>query len=317
MAKDWAPDGFMWVNEAVFEKAGVPAPTSIGSGEEVAALAAAVTKKEGDKTVITGFNTHTGFIDRWWMSLAQTAGGSMFSDDFKSASVVGNAPVADAIKFFYDMMANGSMNSPLNPSVSWFAPDFVNGQLAMVYTGYWFSGQVKSLATAADATQEAKDAFAGNKIKMYPMFSWAVKRNDPCVTAAGTIISNPELKTSGTPVPDAAWSVFEWFMGKEPAQARASGGWGLPALNSLMDLVPQESEFDKFNYATIQDELQYAKKTLSFNPYLSGGEPMVPGQTFMNNLEAMLRGDKKFDDILAQIESDTNAAIQDGISSIS
>lgn len=319
MAKDWAPDGFLWVNEMAFEMAGAtppdPAKMPVTSAD-VVDLAKAATKTEGDQVTIMGFNTHTGFIDRFWMNLAKMAGGSLFSADFKKASVVGNQPVVDAIKYFYDMMDEGVMNSPLHPSVNWFAPDFANAQLAMVYTGYWFSGQVKDLATAEDATQEAKDGLAQNKWKMYPMFTWQGVRSDPCISAAGAIIVNPRLKTTAPAHPDAAWTVFEWFMGKEPAQDRAKGGWGLPALKSLMNLVPQVTDFDKQAYATIQAELEYAGDTLQFNPYLSGGEPMVPGQTFMNNLEAMLKGDKAFDDVLAQIESDTNAAIQDGSDAI-
>ena len=303
MAKDWAPDTFLWVNEAVFEAAGVDAPdwSTPPSAEEVAELARSITMKDGEQYSITGFNGHTGFIERFWMTLAQMAGGSMYSNDFTQANIVGNEAVESAIAWFHDLAADGAMNSPINPSPAWFGQDFSDGRLGIAYTGYWFHGNV-----IADANEEFQQHVADGKIKMYPHMTWNGTRMHPCVTAAGAIISN------ATKTPDQAWQVFEWFMGGAPSEARASSGWGLPALSSQLELTPKDGPLSSQAWESVQAELPYAEEVLSFNPYLAGGEPAVPGQIFLDNWEQLLNGDMNFNEMLERIESETNLALQEG-----
>lgn len=309
MVKDWAPDAFIWVNEAVFEKAGVKAPdlTNPVSETDIQTIARSLTVREGKQTKIFGYDTAAGFIDRFWMSMAKAAGGSLYSDDFTAIKVVGNEPVESAIKFYFDLAKDGVMSSPLNPSpAGWFGPDFTGGRLGIVHTGYWFHGFVIS-----DPGQEFQQAVAAGKVKMYPNFSWHGKRSNPCITAAGAII------TSSTKHPDAAWTAFEWFMGKEPAKDRAKSGWGLPSLSSLANLIPKTGPLSSSTWTTVQAEEPYSKDTIQFNPYLAGGEPMVPGAVYQTNLEQALKGEITFNELLSRIESETNAAIQEGKSQVS
>ena len=309
MVKDWAPDGFIWVNEAVFEEAGVDVPdlTNAASEADIAAIAQSVTVREGNQTKTFGFDTAAGFIDRFWMVMAKAAGGALYNDDFTAIQVVGNEPVVNAIKYYFDLANAGVMPSALNPSpAGWFGPDFTGGRLAIVRTGYWFHG-----FCVADPGEEFQQALADGKIKMYPSFSWYGTRANPCITAAGAIV------TSSTKNPDAAWTAFEWFMGKEPAQDRAKSGWGLPGLTSLWDLIPKEGPLSSLTWATIQAEEPYTKDTIQFNPYLAGGEPMVPGQVYMTSLEQALKGEMSFEELLARIESETNTAIQEGRDQVS
>ena len=304
MVKDWAPDGFIWVNEAVFEEAGVAAPdlTDPVSESEMDAIARSLTVREGNQTKTFGFDTATRFIDRFWMGMAKTAGGALSTDDFTAIQVVGNEPVVNAIKFYFDLAKDGVMPSPLNPSpAGWFGPDFTGGRLGIVRTGYWFHG-----FCVADPGEEFQKALTEGKIKMYPSFSWYGTRSNPCITAAGAVA------TSSTKNPDATWTAFEWFMGKEPAQDRAKSGWGLPGLTSLWDLIPKTGPLSSLTWATIQAEEPYTKETLQFNPYLAGGEPMVPGIVYQTNLEQALKGEISFEELLARIESETNVAIQEG-----
>ena len=106
-------------------------------------------------------------------------------------------------------------------------------------------------------------------------------------------------------------------MGKEPAQDRAKSGWGLPGLTSLEDLIPKEGPLSSLTWATIQAEEPYTHDTIQFNPYLAGGEPMVPGMVYLTNLEQALKGEMTFEELLARIESETNVAIQEGIDQVS
>ena len=303
MAKDWAPDNLLWVNENTFAAAGVDAPdwSTPPTSDEVAETAVAVTVKDGDAYTITGFGGHTGFIDRWWQFLTKSGGSSFFSDDFTKTNLVGNAAAEKAVAFFNDLAVAGAMNSPINPSAAWFGPDFVEGRLAMTYTGYWYFGNLVN-----DPNEEFQAALADGKIKAYPTMTWEGTRSNPCITAAGAVI------TKVTENPEAAWDVFEWFMGGDPAVARAGGGWGLPALKSLYELVPQDGVFASQVWETVQSELDYAGDVLQFNPYLAGGEPAVPGQVFMDNWEQLLNDEISFDDMLAKIESETNIALEEG-----
>ena len=307
MAKDWAPDNFLWVNETVFENAGVDAPdlSTPVTSEELADIARSVTTKDGDVYATTGFNGHTGFIDRWWMMLAQNAGGSFFNDDFSQANIKGNQAAEDAIAFFHNMAADGAMNSPINPSAAWFGPDFAEGRLAMVYTGYWFHGNA-----LADGNEDFQAAIADGKVKMYPQFTYAGTRSNPCITAAGAVCP----ASAGNA--DQAWEVFEWFMGKEPSVARASSGWGLPALKSQLELTPKDGPLSAQAWETVQSELDYAEDTLAFNPFLAGGEPGPMGQVFMQNWEQALNGSLSFDDLVGMIETETNLAIEEGMANV-
>ena len=314
MAKDWAPDGFVWINTATFEAVGAEVPdagTPI-TETQLAELAAAITQTEGDRTLVTGFNFHTGFIDRYWMEFAQMAGSSMFAEDFSSASIADNEAVVQAIRWHFDMQQAGTMNSPLNPSVNWFGPDFANGQLGIVQTGYWFSGQLR--AFAGDPEQPAiGEAFESGQYQLHPMFTWNGTRSNMCITAAGAVIVNPNFREAGDSDNDAAWAAFEWFMSGEPATNRAAGGWGLPALTSLNDLIPNDSAFDQQTREVVMAELEYANDVLAFNPNLAGGEPGIVGSMYLNNLEDALSGNLSFDDLLGLIEEETNFAIEEGM----
>ena len=111
-------------------------------------------------------------------------------------------------------------------------------------------------------------------------------------------------------------AVFEWFMGKEPSVARASSGWGLPALKSQLELTPKDGPLSSQAWETIQGELDYAEDTLQFNPYLAGGEPMVPGQVFLQDWEQVLTGAMSEAELLAKIEEETNLALEEGLDRI-
>ena len=65
---------------------------------------------------------------------------------------------------------------------------------------------------------------------------------------------------------DAAWRVFEWFFGEEPAKDRASGGWGIPTLNSLIPLVPVQTHHQKRVLKVQENELKHFS-VVSFTPY--------------------------------------------------
>jgi len=107
---------------------------------------------------------------------------------------------------------------------------------------------------------------------------------------------------------DAAWKLMEYYMAGPPAEARASSGWGLPALKSLMNQLPQKLAWQKSAYATTQNELQYAK-TLPDSPYISMNSLNA---TLDKYLQSAIKGDMSVDDATAAATEEINKALAQG-----
>jgi multiple sugar transport system substrate-binding protein len=130
---------------------------------------------------------------------------------------------------------------------------------------------------------------------------------DPTVTATGMVM------TSASQVPDAAWKVFEYYNGGQPAIDRAKSGWGVPGLKSLLKLIPQETEFQKQARKVLDGELALNDGSIQFNPFL--GETQVSA-AYAKYEEQALKGEITFDQMLKSLEDEVNATIKDGISAI-
>jgi len=294
MVKDWSPDLTVFINTKAFEEVGltVPDPAKPISYDELADFAKKLTKIEGDRTARWGlaFANDWNWIDRVLMNLLAEKNVSLFADDFTSINLVNNDEARKAARYYFDLAQAKATSTPLNPSPSWGGEDFTKGLAAMVQYGYWFSAMAES------------DITKGNVV-MLPAPTWAGQRRSPTITATGAVIS---AKTKN---PDAAWKVFEWYHGGQPSVERAKSGWGVPALQSQYDLVPKETPFQKQANSVLQEELKYADVQLQFNPYLGGDT--VP-TIWLKHLEPALRGTISFDEMLQNVENETNAAIEDG-----
>jgi multiple sugar transport system substrate-binding protein len=104
--------------------------------------------------------------------------------------------------------------------------------------------------------------------------------------------------------------VFEFYNGGDPSVERAESGWGVPALQSQWDLIPNESEFEQQKLRVLLAELELESSPLQFNPFL--GEETV-ATTWNTQMDRALSGELTFDEALMNVESEVNAAIQDGI----
>ncbi len=308
MTKDWSPDLTVWVNDLIFEEAGLdPLDDSEPMAyEDIADLARQLTVAEGDRILVTGFAFHDAWVDRYWMTWLLGLGESLFSEDFTQINLVNNEAAREAIRWHVDLAADKATFSPINPSVSWPGIDFAAGSAAMAQYGFWYSGGLLFWIEDEALIQAREEG----KFRMLPAPTWKGVRLSPTITATGTII------TGTTPNPEAAWRVYEWYNGQEPAVARAQSGWGVPALKSMFDLVPQEGVYREQVWKVLEQELEYSGAVLPFNPYLLGGEPGVVGSSFQANWELVLTGDMDFDTMLQNIEDEVNFAILDGIDAI-
>ena len=292
MCKDWSPDFTLWAFTDAFEEAGVDLPddTTVPTYAEVADLAQRLTVFEGDRIARWGYAYADGWIDRIWMSLLDETGQSLYAEDFASINLTGNDAVKELAQYFFDLASNNFVANPLNPSASWIGDDFTRGLVGLIQYGYWFGGMAESDVTAS-------------KVVMLPAPTWTGKRLDRTITATGMFM------VSQTEVPDAAWQAFEWYNGKEPAEARAASGWGVPALKSMYDMMPNETEFEQQKRRVLQGELDLETPPIQFNPYI-GAE--VVAQTWNLYLEQALSGDMTLDELLATVEEEVNVAIQEG-----
>ena len=293
MCKDWSPDFTMWAFTDAFEEAGVDVPdeTTALTYAEVADLAEKLTVFEGDRVARWGFAYADAWIDRIWMSLLDELGQNLYTEDYSSINPTANDDLKAMAQYFFDLASNNFVANPLNPTTSWIGDDFVRGLVGLIQYGYWFGGMAESDVTAG-------------KVVMLPAPTWSGKRLDRTITATGMFM------VSKTEVPDAAWQVFEWYNCKEPAEARATSGWGVPALKSMYDLMPNETEFEQQKRRVLQDEIDLETPPVQFNPYI-GAE--VVAQTWNLYLEQALSGDMTLDELLATVEEEVNVAIEEGL----
>ena len=297
MCKDASPDFTVFAYAPAFEDAGVPVPddTKALSYAGVFDLSRKVAKFEGDRILMFGYGYESGWIDRIWMNNLAETGQSLYAEGYEKIILSGNEETRKIIQYYFDLAKEKMTFSPISPSPNgWFGTDFTAGQLAMCKYGFWYSAMAES-----DTTR--------GKVLMLPGPTWSGVRRDPTMTATGMIMAKD------TKNPDAAWKVFEWYNGGQPAIDRGKSGWGVPALKSQVKLIPQETDFQKQANKVLQAELVLNTPPLQFNPFI--GESVV-SNSLSKNLDQALRGDITFDEMLKNIEDETNAAIKDGIDSI-
>jgi multiple sugar transport system substrate-binding protein len=293
MCKDFSPDFTNWIYDQAFEDAGLPIPSD---GEpmtyqELAEYAETVSAFEGDRTLMFGYEIEWGWIDRIIENMLQETGQSIYDTGMGTMNLAGNEAAVEIAKYWFDMAKNKSLASPINPSPSWSGTDFNQGILALCQWGYWFSPMAESEITQG-------------KVRMLPGPTWAGVARDPTMTATGMIMS------SKTKVPQAAWKAFEFYNAEEPALERAGSGWGVPALISMYDMMPNETEFQQQVQKVLRTELALETPPIQFNPFI--GEETA-GNAWNTHMDRALRDEITFEEFLDTVEAEVNLAIQEGV----
>jgi multiple sugar transport system substrate-binding protein len=298
MPKDWSPDSTIFVYKPAFENAGLDLPAEVDpmTYAEVRTAAEKVAVFEGDRTMMFGWTT-LGIPDQIVES-ALAVGKDVYKDSYTAANVQ-DEDVKEIIKWWVDIQADLLMDSVLNPAPSgWLGSDFINGVLAMVQYGYWYVGWMGGQEPLIDVESEVMMITA-------PTWPGGVHIDSPVATGA--------IVTSATKVPDAAWKVFEWYHGMEPAIDRAKSGWGVPALKSLYELLPQGTEYEKQVYRVLQNELALDTLAIQTNPFA----PRALNSAWGQFSPQALQGEITFDEMIDSMEQAMNVAIQEGIQRLS
>src|SRR5881628_3381364 len=250
MVKDWSPDFTLYAYTKAFDDAGVKVPSDSTplTYNELRDLANKVNRKTAGKRVYWGFvhSNNDQWIDRTAMNMLAEKGQTLYAADFSKLNISGNPEALKVIRYLYDLAADGVQQTPTDPSPNWMGADFNNGQVAILQYGYWFSAMAES-----DITK--------GKTVFLPAPTWAGTRRDPTMTATGWVMS------AQTKDPDAAWAVFEAYMGGAPAVTRAGSGWGVPGLKSLYSKMPTQTAFQQQVAKVLNAELPYSDIVLQFN----------------------------------------------------
>lgn len=262
LPKDWSNDYAVFYNKKCFDAAGVEVPDAsrVMTWEDIFALAKRLTIVKDNRVEQYGLSAN-----EWGQTVAnfnlmlqyvQSAGDKISADG--SSAIDFNAPsVENFIRMWVDGVKAGIGPNPLNNDQTPGGDLFLANKSAMIINGYWYSGVIRS----SEVTKTHLDDFG---MLPTPMAANGA-RVAPTGGATGAILY------SGSKHQDEAWAFFEWYFGGPPAQDRAKSGWGMPITASLVDLLPQETSFDRQVLKVLGDESAYQKSFLPVNPYLAGG----------------------------------------------
>jgi multiple sugar transport system substrate-binding protein len=297
MVKDWSPDYAIFANKSIWDEMGVelPEPTADVSYKKWRELSPQLTKKEGDRTLIMGtdFTPHTSFL--MWLTTTFETPKSIFNDDFTELQILDHPETLEAAKFFIEWTKEGGLPSSINPSPSggWSGTDWQQRMAAAVQWGYWFSGMAES------------ENVVGEDIYMMKAPTWGPTYANPCGSGCGI------FATSQTKTPDATWKSIEWFMGEEPADARAASGWGTPGLNRLLDMMPKDLPWRKQCYDVVKYDIENSNQLkVDFSPYCTPDALTASWGKFQ---DLVLNDEMDIETMLAEVEREVNMAIEEGI----
>lgn len=306
--KDWSLDIAVMISKKQFNDMGIPIPdekTPLTIAEYVD-LAKQLNELNEDGTVkVYGCGDDFAFNLMLLQSMMNQQGLSIWSDDYRKVNL-NNDNVKEIFSYIYDAAINKVSGSPINPLPSYAGDVYKEGKLAMWQVGYWFTGNIRGYNQTAE--QKEDRLLSQEDCMMLPalMIKSDATRISTCTHACSGIL----LKQSEHP--DEAWKVFEWFLGPGvQAQERAKGGWGLPSYRSLMDLLPNETDFDKQALAVTMDEIdKSAKLYVQMNPFVNyaGAETLIK-----KYIDPIYSGDSTIDEALPQLERDIQLLIEEGM----
>jgi multiple sugar transport system substrate-binding protein len=224
-------------------------------------------------------------------------GVNVFSEDMKTADFT-KPEVKESVSMWLDAVKNNLGKNDVNQDpAAWGGDLFINNKAAMIMAGYWFSGMIRG------------DEKMKTHLDDFGMLAAPIAENgervSPTGAATGFIINK------NTEHPEQAWKVFEYIMAGTPAKNRATGGWGVPALKSLLPLMPQQTDFDKRVYNQLQEELKYSNGFLESNPFL------LNFQTLLDKyVTPVYFGKADLDDALKELTKNANLIIQENMNAI-
>lgn len=254
LCKDWSLDATLWYNEKLFDQARVSYLSSTDpiTYDQLFDIASKITVKQNGKTQIYGFGAEWAWnLVAPIMAMVSQQGGKLYNSDMTQIDFT--IPEAQkAIQWYVNFVDAGIGPSSLNPLADGQdAPTFLANRMGLTQDGYWFGGNLYT----ANADIQTHGRLA-------PAPQMGPNRFSPCYAGTGCWIPAKSKH------PDEAWRVMEYFMTGTPAHDRATSGWGIPALNSFLSLMPQKLPYQIEAYQSTQNELKYTG-LIPDSPYIT------------------------------------------------
>jgi multiple sugar transport system substrate-binding protein len=299
LAKDWSQDATLWANNALFKQAGLDpvSTTEPLTYDELLTLGKKLTVRQGGKIQAYGISAGWGGAATLYQMVAQQ-GGSVFSTDLTKADFT--TPEAQKAMQWYVDYANAHIGpTPFDPDPNgWDGPTYQAGRIGLAQDGYWFNGEV-GVAGGGTATLQANSV-------LLPAPQMGSKRISSCFAGTGIWIAAKSKN------PDQAWKFMEYFMTGTPAHDRATGGWGIPVLKSMVPDMPHTEAQQSQSYQAVQNELPYFAP-LTVSPYTTS---TAVGTLLDKYLQQVVKGQVTLSEAGKQITSDVNLLLAQGVQSI-
>lgn len=223
----------VWVNKALFQKAGVPLPQAGWTWADFQKTGAEISQKlkaDGDFGAAAGMDGQTTYYDTIFQ-----AGGNVVSPNGKKSGY--DTPAAQAgIQFWTDLIKSGA--SPTMAQLTDTTADqwFLNGKLAMYQGGSWF-----------------RAALIGNKIE-----SDVIAVPLPQGADQATVIHGVSNVVAANSKNKAAAQALQAYLASKPAQQQQGDmGAVIPAFNATQQGFVKS--MPNANLQVFLDELSYAK----------------------------------------------------------
>ena len=306
--KDWSLDVTVVANKRQMEKMGVPIP------DEKVPLTVAqyvdickqLYEEDDDGTIkVFGGGESLQFELMLIQTLMNQQGKSIWSEDYRTVNL-DNAEIREIFQYIYDATMSKTIVSPINPAPDWDGNIFREGMCGIFQVGYWYTGVIRGFNQTAEQ-MDTLEATQDDCILLPALImNESATRISPCTAATSGVM----LKQSQHP--DEAWKVFEWFLGNaQQAKDRAEGGWGLPVFRSLVEFMPNETEFDKQSLRVTMDEIDKSPQLyVQMNPFVNYD---AAASLIVKYINPIYFGESTIDEALPQLERDIQLLIEEGM----
>jgi multiple sugar transport system substrate-binding protein len=261
----------LFYNNAHLTEAGVQPPTT---WDELAAAAVALTKRDGDTLVQSGWSL--GDVGLFSIYLRQ-AGGQMLTDDGSKTAF--NSPEGRAVlEYWQGLMDQGVYEVGYESGLGEGQDAFVTGKVSMHYTGPWMLTTYQRYGADLD-------------FGVIPPVAGPNGDLGSVMGGFGLVI------TEGSENKDAAWEVLRWWLG-DPANAKT---WGETSRNIPGNRVAaQDPVFSEDPHIKpVLDTLEFA----TIRPPYAGYSPMEI-DALIPNLQLFMEGKQSAEETLAKAQED-------------
>lgn len=297
LPKDWSPD-LLWVNKALFDKAGIPVPTLDDpmTYSELADAAKKMTEKNGKDITVFGLNDITGGKPYRIELMLNLMGKSMWSEDYKKVNLK-DKDVRAAFKYIYDLEINGYNPSEIHPIDGAGLSDFPENKIGIFNSALWVGG---GFSKAENRTVDLDDM-----VLCPPVVSDATNKIVTSSSMTGAVIyaktENPEL----------VFDCWEFIHLGKPVELRAGKAMNLPVKKSVANKISVDDEFTMKNFEFVTNLSEnYESINMRSNPYIT--KSSIDG-IITKYYVPMLNGRYTFDEALDLMESELQILIDEGI----